>query len=153
MSDTTLPERLQAYLQAHNVLILATAGPDGPWSSPVFYAADGWRLYFVSDPATRHGSNIGPGSRVAGSITDDHKDWQAIQGIQLQGACRPASAPDQARSVFLARYPFAALFLDPGGPLYEKAGRKVIFYQLDPEGLWFTDNSRGFGKREHLPLG
>jgi len=150
MSDSTLRERLLAYLQRRCVVTLATVGPDGPWSTPVFYASDGFRLYFVSDPATRHGQNIGQGARVAATVTEDHHEWTAIQGIQLAGTCRPVeSAGDAAaRTAFLAKYPFAVAFLDPNGPLYEKAGRKSVFYQLDPDGLWFTDNTRGFGSRE-----
>lgn len=154
MAAITLREQVDAYLGGHSVLTLATAGPEGPWAAPVFFAADGLTLYFVSDPETRHGRAIGAGARVAGAITEDYRDWAAIQGLQVEGLCRPVEPAEQqaALAVFVGKYPFAALFLDPSGPMYEKAGSKVRFYRLVPDGLWLTDNTQGFGHREQLEL-
>jgi uncharacterized protein YhbP (UPF0306 family) len=152
MSNASLHDRITDYLSARNVLSLATTDERGPWAAPVFFAADGFRLYFVSSPHTRHGVAIGNGTRVAGAITEDHHDWTKIQGVQVEGDCCPVEAADQekALAVFLGKYPFAAAFLEPTGPLYQKAGSKVRFYQLAVVEIWLTDNTRGFGHREHL---
>lgn len=149
-----LQEKALAYLAAHHVMTLSTHDAGGPWAAPVFFAGDGLRLYFVSNPATRHGRAIGAGARVAGVITEDYGDWQAIRGIQLEGWCAPVPAADQvaATAVFLAKYPFAAAFLDPAGPLYEKAGRQAVFYCLQPDRICMTDNPAGFGHRECMEM-
>ncbi len=154
MTNHDLKERLLTYLRARNVAVLATAGPDGPWAAPVFFASDGFTLYFVTNPTTRHGTDIGAGARIAAAITEDHRDWQGIAGIQLQGFCAPVPEGDRpgAAAIFLEKYPFTRSFLDPAGPMYEKAGRKVSFYRLQPETLLFTDNAQGFGHRERLAL-
>lgn len=154
MSEAALRQRLLDYLRSHNVAVLATAGDGGPWATPVFFASQEFTLYFVSDPKTRHGTDIGAGARVAAAITEDHRDWQSIQGIQLEGLCAPVP-PEQrgeAAALFMAKYTFTSAFLDPGGSMYERAGRNVIFYRLVPDAVWFTDNTRGFGQREHLDL-
>ncbi|BDG59092.1 pyridoxamine 5'-phosphate oxidase family protein [Caldinitratiruptor microaerophilus] len=143
-------------LARRRVLILSTADREGPWAAPVFFAADGFRLYFVSDPATRHGRAIGGGATVAGAVTADFERWQDIEGLQLEGFAAPVGSAEheaRARAVYLARFPFAAEFLSPGGPLYERAGRKVAWYALDVRRLWLTDNRLGFGTRLCLEVG
>lgn len=140
-------------LNRRRVLVLSTADREGPWAAPVFFAADGFRLYFVSDPASRHGRAIGRGAAVAGAVTGDFEDWQDIEGLQLEGFAAPAGGAEheaRARAVYLARFPFAAAFLDPVGPFYERAGRKVTWYALDVRRLWLTDNRLGFGTRLSL---
>lgn len=138
------------YMAAHHVMTLCTHGPDGPWAAPVFYAASGLTLYFVSNPETRHGRNIGAAAPVAAAITEDYDQWQEIQGLQLEGRCRRLTGEEQAaaRAIFLARYPFAAAFLDPAGPMYERAGRTAAFYCLQPRRCCFVNNPAGFGRRE-----
>lgn len=152
MSNASLHDRITDYLSARNVLNLATTDERGPWAAPVFFADDSFRLYFVSNPQSRHGAAIGKGARIAGAITEDHSDWTKIQGVQVEGDCYPIPQAEQekALAVFLGKYPFAAAFLKPTGPLYHKAGSKVRFYQLDITETWLTDNTRGFGHREHL---
>lgn len=142
-------------LARRRVLVLCTVDGEGPWAAPVFFAAEEFRLYFVSDPATRHGQAIGSGAAVAGAVTSDFADWQDIEGIQLDGFARPLCAAeevDRARAVYLGRFPFARLFLEPGQPFYERAGRKVAWYALDVRRLRLTDNRLGFGTRLELDL-
>lgn len=142
------------YLRQHHVMTLSTAGLEGVWATPVFYAHREFDLFFVSDPGTRHGRNIGQGAQVAAAITDDRQSWQSIRGIQCEGRCEMLPEPEvaTARKVFLAKYPFAALFLHPSGPMYKKAGSKVRFYRLRLQRLYLVDNSVHFGYRaEYLP--
>ncbi len=149
-----LREQLLTYLGEHNVVTLCTHGPDGLWAAPVFYAHDGFDLYFVSDPNSRHGQNLAADAAVAGAITEDHKEWLEIRGIQCEGTCTlvPEAEVAQARTVYLAKYPFAAIFLDPEGYMFEQAGQKVRFYRLRARRLCFTDNTAGFGERaEYVP--
>lgn len=57
MNDSR-PARLLAYITAHNTLTLATEQNGRPWASSLFYANDGFTLYFVSDPDTQHAKNL-----------------------------------------------------------------------------------------------
>ena len=56
--SAALRARIEAFLQAHHVMSLATSGPEGPWSAAVFYASDGVTLYFLSAAASRHSRDI-----------------------------------------------------------------------------------------------
>lgn len=151
---TAVADRIRAYLAAHHVLTLATQGPEGPWAAPLFYAAADLTLYFVSSPGSRHGRNLGAGGRAAAAIAEPYRDWQEIQGVQLEGVAAPLSGAERAAAlaVYLARFPFAAAFLDPAGPLYPAAGQKVSLYRLQPQRLALTDNRVAFGHRDWLEV-
>ena len=75
-----------AYLANHQVMTLATSGPQGLWAAAVFYASEGFTLTFLSAAHTRHAQNITAVPHVAATIQEDYRDWQKIQGIQLEGS-------------------------------------------------------------------
>ena len=145
--------RALAYLRAHHVMTLATAGPRGPWAAAVFYASEGFELVFLSSPATRHGSDIGAAAQVAAAIHEDYRGWPEIQGVQLEGhAARLDGAPrDAARACFAAKFPFV---LEQAGaaPEIVRALERVAWYRLVPSRLYFIDNSLGFGRREEIAI-
>lgn len=150
-----LRERVRAYLDAHRVLVLCTQGPDGPWASPVYYASDPeLRLYFFSDPRTRHGRNLALHGWASGAVTEEYHRWEDIQGIQLEGPVEILSGVRRQAAVrqYLAKYPWAAAFLLPLGTYFSVVGQKVALYQLRPVRVGFTDNRQGFGHREWLEL-
>ncbi len=143
-------ERALAYLQAHNVLTLATTGPEGPWASAVFYANEGFTLYFLSSPKSRHARNIAARSSVAGAVQEDYGDWPEIKGIQLEGVATPLEGEprDQARALYARRHPSVA---EPTAELAAALAR-VAWYRLTPGRLYFIDNALGFGHRDEVPL-
>lgn len=49
-STENLQEQVLQYLQTHNVMTLATIGPEGPWAADVFYVNEGLNLYWLSHP-------------------------------------------------------------------------------------------------------
>ena len=59
-----LHQRVLAYLGEHRVMTLATQGRDGPWAAAVFYASEGFDLYFLSSPSTRHCADLSGNPRV-----------------------------------------------------------------------------------------
>ena len=73
------------YLQQHTVMTLATSGPNGPWAAAVFYASDGFDLYFLSAGHTRHATDLARDPHVAATIQENYLDWPEIKGIQLEG--------------------------------------------------------------------
>jgi uncharacterized protein YhbP (UPF0306 family) len=140
-----------AYLASHNVLTLATSGPEGVWAAALFYASDRFQLYFLSAGTTRHGRNLAANPRVAATIQEDYKDWPAIQGIQLEGAATLLGGAEQedAMAIYLAKFPFVA---NPSDPRMQAALPRMNLYRLAPERLYFINNQRGLGHRGEVAL-
>ena len=143
-------ERALRYLETHSVLTLATHGPEGPWATAVFYASEGFTLYFLSMPDSRHGRNIAVHANVAGAVQEDYADWPEIKGIQLEGtaAVLEGAERDAAIRRYARRFPLIA------NPVAEIAGAlaRVAWYRLEPARLYFIDNALGFGHRDEVPL-
>lgn len=140
----------QAYLQTHHVMTLATHGPLGVWAAAVFYVNDGWRLIFLSAGHTRHAQNMAASPRVAATIQEDYADWTAIKGIQLEGTVRLLSGVEREEAIGLYARKFR--FLEQPISAVETALARVNWYALEPERLYFVDNSRGFGHRDEIDL-
>jgi uncharacterized protein YhbP (UPF0306 family) len=146
--------RILAYLSAHNTLTLATERDGAPWANALFYANDGLTLYFVSDPRTRHADHLRHNARVAATIQDDHRDWRAIQGIQLEGRCEEITHPVEsahALSVYAAKFPFVKDLFDAPAPL-GTAMANARWHKLTPTWIRLIDNTRGFGHKEEIDL-
>lgn len=141
----------QDYLVGHNVMTLATHGPEGLWAAAVFYASDGFQLYFLSAGHTRHARNIAASPRVAATIQEDYADWTAIKGIQLEGAVRLLAGREREGAMALYAEKFD--FLKQPIAVVEKALAGVNWYCLSPSRVYFVDNSRGFGHRDEIETG
>ena len=151
--DVKLPPQVADYLAGHNVMTLATQGPDGPWAAAVFYAVDGDSLIFLSSPATRHARNFEHDRRCAATIQDDTADWKAVKGIQLEGSVEllEADAAREARARYAEKFPLVApLVAVP--PSIAEALARISWYRLIPTRMYFVDNSRGFGHRDEYSV-
>ena len=135
-------EKALAYLAAHNVMTLATKSV---WAAAVFYASEGFTLYFVSSPGSRHARDLAQDPSVSAAIHEDYRDWRAIQGIQLAGIAERLEGAE--RQAALACYSRKFPFLNTvSGPVLAALG-KAACYRLTPGELHFIDNATGFGKR------
>lgn len=143
-------DRVLAYLAAHHVMTVATHGTLGLWAAAVFYANDGFRLYFLSAGHTRHAQNIAASPRVAATIQEDYRDWPAIQGVQLEGLVRRLGGDERLTAIDLYRRKHT--FLAQPEPALAAALAKVNWYELTPDRLYFVDNTRGFGNRDEISL-
>jgi uncharacterized protein YhbP (UPF0306 family) len=139
-----------AYLAAHQVMTLATSGPQGVWAAAVFYVNDGFDLTFLSAGHTRHAQNFSAVSHAAATIQEDYRDWEEIQGIQLEG--KVLLLRDVSRETAVARYLQKYPFLAKADDKMQTALTKVNWYHLQPERLYFIDNSLGLGHRDEIPL-
>lgn len=139
-----------AYLAAHHVMTLATTGPDGVWAAAVFYASEGFELFFLSAGHTRHGQNVAQNPHAAATIQEDYHDWPTIQGIQLEGDVQllDGAARDEAIRLYQAKYPFVR----SDNPAIGPALAKVNWYRLRPRCLYFIDNRKGLGHRDEINL-
>ena len=80
-----LREQVQSYLREHHVMTLASHGDEEVWAAAVFYANDGFSIYFLSSPISRHCRNLAGNPRVSAAIHEDYADWREIKGVQLEG--------------------------------------------------------------------
>jgi uncharacterized protein len=138
------------YLTGHQVMTLATHGPQGLWAAAVFYASLNFDLYFLSAGHTRHAQNLTAEPRAAVTIQEDYKDWPAIQGIQLEGEVRVLDGQERESAVayYTVKYPFIA----QAEPQIQRALSRVNWYCLRPDKLYFIDNTRGLGHRDEIEL-
>ncbi len=141
------------YLADHLVMTLATTGPDGPWAAAVFYASEGFDLYFLSSPRSRHARDLGVDPRAAVTIEEQYDDWRRIQGIQIEGTVTELQGGERehAMNVYERKFPHLR---DAGRlpiALAEAFGR-IAWYRLAPSRVYFVDNPRGFGHRDEVDL-
>jgi hypothetical protein len=155
----TLRARIRHLLAAHATMTLATTGPDGPWASAVFYAADAaFHLYFVTDLRTRHGANLLREGRAAAAIQADISDWYAIRGLQLEGRVHELSEAERATGleVYLNRFPEVRRLAEaPHGEDERKIGERLAripLWRLAPTRIRVLDNREGFGWKDELAL-
>jgi hypothetical protein len=149
-----LRAKVLAYLRAHHVMTLATHDRAGPWAAAVFYASEGFTLYFLSSPASRHCRELEASPAAAATIQEDYADWPQIKGVQLEGAVRAlrGSEADRARRLYGEKFPVIRRLA--GAPAAIAAAlNKVRWYELEPARLYFVDNSAGFGHRDEVALG
>ena len=147
-----LREDALAYLGAHNVMSLATVGPDGPWSAALFYASEGFTLYFLSGSTTRHTRNLLADARASATIQQDYSDWREIKGLQLEGRVERLPEPEKARVVKLYADKFPVTRPDQAPPEIAAALARIGWYRFVPSRVLFIDNARGLGHRQEVPV-
>lgn len=144
------PERILKYLESHHVMTIATGQDGTAWAAAVFYVNDGFKLYFVSDPRSRH---IREGLRnltVGAAIHEEYLNWQEIKGIQLEGRLRqvPIVRTGGVLRLYMRKFPFVQDLIGPAEGMFCIAGRIIHarFYELIPVRILYLDNSRSFGR-------
>lgn len=152
MADA-LRERALDYLHGHHVMTLATQGSEGPWAAAVFYVNDGFMLYCLSAPSSRHCMNLAHSPRISATIQEDYADWPQIKGVQLEGIASGISGEEEARArrLYGEKYPVVGKLAQAPAAIV-KAMAKVRWYKVVPDRLYFIDNSAGFGHRDEIDL-
>jgi uncharacterized protein YhbP (UPF0306 family) len=152
MKDGPGPRALQ-YLREHHVATLATSGSSGPWAAAVFYVSEGFDLYFLSSPGSRHCENIARESRVAVTVQEDYSDWPNIKGLQLEGVAGVLSGDDEsrARRLYGDKYPVVGRGAQAPTAIVNAIAR-IRWYRFTPRRAYFIDNSIGFGHRDELEI-
>jgi uncharacterized protein YhbP (UPF0306 family) len=150
---TLLRDKTLAYLRDHNVMTLATTGPQGLWAAAVFYVNDGFTLYFLSAPTSRHSLNIKTLPGVSATIQEDYKDWREIKGIQLEGEARRIEGAEQAAAIarYGLKFPIVGNLASAPAEIV-KAMSRIVWYKVAPTRLYFIDNALGLGHRDEVPL-
>lgn len=145
-------ERILTYLASHNILTLVTAHENKPWATAVFYANDGFTLYFVSDPKTRHADHLKQNTSIAGTIQDEQSDWRLIQGIQLEGRCEEITHPIEsakALAIYAAKFSFIGDLIRAPKEI-ASAMAKARWHKITMMWIRLIDNTRGMGFKEEI---
>jgi len=150
---SSLQEKALAYLREHNVMTLATSGPQGLWAAAVFYVNDGFTLYFLSAPTSRHSLNVDAQPVVSATIQEDYRDWREIKGIQLEGEASRIEGAEQAAAIarYGSKFPIVGNLAQAPAEI-AKAMSRIAWYKVVPARLYFIDNSLDLGHREEVPL-
>jgi uncharacterized protein YhbP (UPF0306 family) len=157
MSNSTrtseLHRRIEAFLAAHHVMSLATIGHEGPHAASLFYACDGFVLFWISDPASRHSRDVDAEPRVAATIAADFTSFAEICGLQIRGTARRVEQSEGARYFALleARYTFLKHSAEGPKKMHDAYAQSSI-YRLDPKRIVLIDNTKRFGHKETLEL-
>jgi uncharacterized protein YhbP (UPF0306 family) len=148
-----LNERVLGYLREHQVATLATHNSMGLWAAAVFYANDGYTLYFLSSPTSRHCLNLTENHRVAVTIQEDYADWLEIKGVQIEGFVSELSGQEEgaARKLYGQKFPIIGKLAQAPAAIV-KALTKVRWYKVVPQRLYFIDNAVGLGHRDEVDL-
>ncbi|MBI4770861.1 MAG: pyridoxamine 5'-phosphate oxidase, partial [Chloroflexi bacterium] len=125
----------------------------GVWAAAVFYVNDGFTLYFLSAPTSRHSLNIESQPGVSATIQEDYKDWREIKGLQLEGETKRVEGAEQAAAVlrYGLKFPLVGNLAEAPAEIV-KAMRRIAWYKVAPTRLYFIDNSLGLGHRDEVPL-
>jgi uncharacterized protein len=142
-----------ALLDSLHTCTLATCSEEGePHACNLLYAHDGFRLYWFSDPASRHShyiDGVPGGRRVTMTVAGDHADFTDIRGLQMVGVAQRLTGPLElaaAMARLTARYGFLKQFFSGPGKLVQ-AMAKAAIYRFTAERVTLIDNKRGFGSR------
>ena len=150
-----LTDRFAAFLDAHHVFSLATAGLQGPHAANLFYARDGLALLWVSDPSSRHSAELEINEQVAATIAADYAEYNQIRGLQISGRAHritDMAERTRARVLLETRYSFLKLSAESSSTVRAIYDQSQI-YRLDPARMVLIDNRRSFGHKDILELG
>lgn len=128
-------EKIDAFLQKHHVLTVATMDKGELSACNLFYVFDVQKVCFVvaSSDDTTHIRHIKKNSEVAGTIVLETKIVGKIEGVQFRGEFLPLE-DEGLKKLYFKHFPYA-LAMHP--KLWQI---KIDYFKL-------TDNTLGFGKK------
>ena len=132
--DTNL-QKIEAFIDEHHVLTLATAVENDVSACSLFYAYDIENKSFIvaSSEDTEHIQNILKNPKVAGNIFLETKEVGKIQGLQFKGELCKLSESRQ-KLLYFKKFPYA-IALNP------------TLWEIKVHSFKLTDNRLGFGKK------
>ena len=174
LSSNKLREVLLSYIETHNTMTIATSHNNIPWAATVFYANVGFKLFYLSDPDTRHSIELYENSIIAATIYEDYDDYRKIKGMQMEATAKVVSSEDElveAIRVYIEKFPYVSAYLKlmmtpfpkvmgilekaisklPGAPDFNTPF-PAKFYKVIPQKVYWIDNEKSFGKRQEIIL-
>jgi len=145
--DDILKRKIQALLDQHRTMRIATLRPDGwPQVTTVGYANDGFTIYFLCGKESQKASNLARDNRVSLAIDDDAPQVMEITGLSMAARAEvvnDAVDGEKALRLLFQRYPEQK---SVPGPLPTPADVRI--FRLTPTVISLLDYSRGFGQTD-----
>ncbi len=142
--DEALKGKIQALLDRHRTMRIATLRPDGwPQVTTVGYANEGFTIYFLCGLDSQKAANLARDDRVSLAIDDDTPQVMEITGVSMAARARAVDDPaeaEKAMRMMWQRYPEQKSL---PGPL--PTPEQVRIFRLTPTVISLLDYSRGFG--------
>ncbi len=145
-----LPETLLTNgLLSVSTMALATTGKNGEThAAPVYFVADeNIRLYFFSDPESRHGKDIAHRPAAAVAFYPECYSWEDIRGVQMRGDVNLVErGPEWERAwkLYQSKFPFVS-------SLKVIVARNAM-YVFATHWIRLVDNQQGFGFKQEWTL-
>jgi uncharacterized protein len=135
-----MDQEIVSFINEQKVATVACVEGNKPYCFNCYYSfleADGLLVY-KSSFNTRHESILAQYKQVAGTIIPEQIDVATIRGIQFEGELLDESMEltMKASASYYLRFPFAMAV--PGK-----------LYAIRLQSIKFTDNTRGFGFKQH----
>jgi hypothetical protein len=147
-----IKEAILELLNSHHTMSLATSKDNRPFASSLFYANDGFTIYFLSSSKSQHSLNIYQNPEVAITINKDYSEWRKIKGLQIMGKAYKVSKEEipQAMRVYSEKYPFVKLI--PADVNFSLKIADIQFFKVIPETIRLINNEIAFGYKVEIRL-
>lgn len=142
--DKVLEHKIQALLDQHRTMTIATLRPDGwPQATTVGYANDGLTLYFLCGPESQKAANLARDNRVSLTIDDDTAQVMEITGLSMAARAErvlDTVEAEKALRLLMQRYPEQKSL-----PVQMPQPSDVAVFRVRPEVISVLDYTQGFG--------
>ncbi|HWP93059.1 MAG TPA: pyridoxamine 5'-phosphate oxidase family protein [Thermodesulfobacteriota bacterium] len=147
-----IKETILQFLDNHNTMSLATSRGNNPFAASLFYANDGFTIYFLSNPHSDHSMNFSQNPNVAITINKDYSEWRMIKGLQINGKAYKVSEEELPAAIksYSKKHPFVKFICRDGNPTFRMAG--VRFFKVIPERIRLIDNEVAFGYKVEIRI-
>ncbi len=146
-----MEKRIQAYLDAGNVCVLATSLDDVPRATPIEYYSKDLIVYIAATPQTKiHNLEGNPRCSVGIYNTPytDWTNWYQVMGIQITGRAELIRNEDQPKAYAAALEVYDwHLYREAMG--IDDAPHKTIFIRVIPEKIQLRD--LGLMREDYAP--
>jgi nitroimidazol reductase NimA-like FMN-containing flavoprotein (pyridoxamine 5'-phosphate oxidase superfamily) len=141
--DDKMKHVIQALMNSHRIMTIATLRPDGwPQATTVGYANEGLTLYFLCGLASQKAANLARDERVSITIDHDAAQVMEITGLSMAARAHRVSDPAEGAKVLqllLQRYPEQKSL-----PLSMPRPQEVAIFRVVPTVISVLDYSKGF---------
>ena len=143
--DEAIRQQIEALLDAHRIMTIATLRPDGwPQATTVGYVNEGLVLYFLCGLDSQKAANLAHDDRVSLTIDNDTPDIMRITGLSMAARATPVRDRTEAERILAllpGKYPEQATPL----PMPMPTPEQVRIFRVDPVVISVLDYSKGFG--------
>jgi uncharacterized protein YhbP (UPF0306 family) len=140
---------VEALLANQSTLSLATIEDDGsPRVTPLFYVADGLRLYWFSSSGSAHSRNLVKRPEVFAAVYPCTDAWKEIRGLQMRGSA--AAVKDRKPRMAVTEIYRERFRL---GGVFNAVLSRSTLYEFLPVWVRCVDNSHRLGYRFEITPG